>query len=139
MRALANCLQFLRRVSQILQHQVLALCLLRKGEVKDEVAEVFLVHQLEVLAEVEARQVAVGLADEVELVTRDHLQIVQFYEEPIVLDTLNADHNEVLLGHLDDLTVDDVLTLVLGATARGGHSLLEAGVRVALVLVSRLL
>ena len=86
-----------------MQQQILTLGLLGKGKVKDEVAEVLLVHQLEVLAQIEPCQVSIRLAHEVELIAGDQLKVVHLHKESIVLDALHADHHEVVFASIDDL------------------------------------
>lgn len=121
---LPESLHFLSCIGQILQHQVLTLSLLSKGKVKDQIAELFLVHELQVLTQVQSCEVAVRLTNQVELVTCDLLQVVKFHEEAIVLDSFDTDHDQVVLTDDDDFGVDNVLALVLTVTATC-HALLK--------------
>ena len=99
--------------------------LLSEGKVKDQVSEVFLIHQLKTCAEIESREMAVGLSDKVELVARNQLEIMELDKEAVILDSFDTDHYVMVFPHLNYLRVDEILAFVLLACSNALHACLK--------------
>ena len=78
----------------------------------------WLEHQINGCIEVYSCEVAVGLSYEVELVTGEELGVMQFYEQAIILNTLDRHKDDVFLLKMNNLSVKHVRLGVLSFASR---------------------